>query len=115
MPRARRKRDRLHQVAAWLRVEHSAKYPVDLRVERLTPPGKSKEYGDCNRIGRRFLIRIDPRADWSTSLDTLFHEWAHALTWWVEGSHHSDEWGLAYARIYRDFYDLGGHARASDY
>ena len=59
-----------------------------------SPPG----YGFCVKINRKqcFALRVE----------TLIHEWAHALTWFGAETHlddHSAEWGITYARIYRTF------------
>ncbi len=45
------------------------------------------------------------------AIETLLHEWAHALVWTyreVDRVEHRDEWGLAYARIYSAYHDEHG-------
>ena len=64
--------------------------------------------------GRRFLVRIDSRLTWIEGLDTLLHEWAHVLSWHNE-PHHSDEWALAYGRIYRAWHEDNGWKESREY
>lgn len=53
-----------------------------------------------------YLIDIESRQPWQATVDTLIHEWAHALVW--EASQdpvywgHGPIWGVAYARVYRE-------------
>ena len=110
----RRKRDRWHQVANWLRHEFPAPHPVDLRVENLTLPRKPIEYGEAGKVGRRFLVRLDPRQTWLNGLDTLLHEWAHVLSWQAQ-LHHGDEWALAYGRLYRAWHEEDGWKESKEY
>lgn len=54
-----------------------------------------------NEIGQRFDIALDPRQPFSTLLDTLIHEYAHAMTWNTQGEEqHGPAWGVAYAKCY---------------
>lgn len=82
----------------WLRREFPSRYPVRIRSRILS--GCS---GDCSFENRRFYIRIDSTKEYSEKIDTLLHEYAHALTWFGAGraEDHSDEWGLWYAKLYR--------------
>jgi len=58
--------------------------------------------GDCSNKGGWFLIRINKKSSYQVKLDTLLHEWAHALTWFEHKyEEHPNVWGEAYARIYR--------------
>ncbi len=76
-------------------------YPV-----RITRPKNSDEHGSCELKGAEgkeyFLIRISKQLDEISAVDTLIHEWAHAL---CEGFgftvvDHGPEWGICYARCY---------------
>lgn len=64
-------------------------------------------YGSCtaedsDADGRDdiYLIRITPGHEDAVARDTLYHEWAHILSW-NETEEHGDAWGVAYARVYR--------------
>jgi predicted 3-demethylubiquinone-9 3-methyltransferase (glyoxalase superfamily) len=60
--------------------------------------------------GNTITILVNSSKGWATQVDTLAHEWAHAL-WMDELSHfpkgmnqakwHNDRWGVFYARAYR--------------
>lgn len=53
-----------------------------------------------------FQIKINGKKSFALKIDTLIHEWAHALTWFGAETHnedHSAEWGVQYAKIYRMF------------
>jgi hypothetical protein len=107
-------------VANWLRHEFVTPYPVDLRVEKIPPEGGEKCFGDVRLLKGRLLIRIDPRVAWETAIEILLHEYAHCHSWMhhkvdKDRPHHSDEWGLAYARIYRRFNEEGGDIDAGEY
>ena len=125
MPMPRRKSDRLRQIHRWLSMAHPTPWPTRLRVESLTPRGKPVvEYGDASLYevpeGNYFVLRVEKRLRWHTAIEVLLHEYAHAMAWpagELEKTHpdHSEEWGLAYSRIYRDFYDEGGCEEARDF
>jgi len=94
----------------WLRREFPPRYPVTICSQSLK--GLS---GDCIFKNHRFLIRINSKKAFSERIDTILHEYAHALTWFgadcVED--HSDEWGLCYAKLYRAW-DEWDYGRAKD-
>lgn len=53
----------------------------------------------------QFYVQITREMSSALLFDALIHEWAHILTWDVrDKEEHSAEWGVAYARIYRDFW-----------
>jgi len=64
-----------------------------------------------------FTLRIIERLSGYHAVDVLLHEWAHFLDWKpgdvsdppltaqeAMDQHHRDSWGIAYARVYREFY-----------
>jgi len=116
MPRARRNRDRLKQVANWLRASYPTPYPVELYIGKLSLPNRPIEHGgDCTRVhkGRRryLLVRIEERLPRGDAIFYLLHEWAHAHTWACDAiektrAMHPDEFWLALGRMYRDLYDV---------
>jgi hypothetical protein len=63
--------------------------------------------GDCDLRRKAFHIRISDRASYHEALDTLVHEWGHALSWSVGHpslTAHDEHWGLAFSRVYRALY-----------
>ncbi len=94
------------RLLAWLRQEFPLRYPVDVRSVAL-----KGAYGETDFKRGSFIIRINMQKWFPTRVDTILHEWAHAMTWFGAGHYedHSDEWGLAYAKIYRgwDEWDYG--------
>lgn len=70
---------------------------VDLSVRRSKLPYRLD--GRCCYTNGRFEIRICRDLDENTAIMVLIHEVAHVWSWEYED--HGDEWGLAYAMIYR--------------
>ena len=56
--------------------------------------------GSCLQEKERYRIFIRADQTYVETLDSLCHEWAHALHWSTE-TDHPDEWGIMYARTYR--------------
>jgi hypothetical protein len=92
-----------------------------VRVARL----RDGFYGYCNRLEDRCVISIASELVNDTLLsiafDTLFHEWAHAITIRLEllghpkDVEHPDEGGMWNWRIHRAWHDEGGQADADEY
>ncbi len=76
-------------------------YPLtrDLRVEIKTLPGNY--LGLTSRSGERLLIEIEGSQGQQGIIDTLVHEWAHAMVWDTHGDDHGALWGVAWAKAYR--------------
>ena len=89
----------------WLRAQYPASHLV--RVQRKPRPRRTKELcGFCefDDDHSEYHIYVDLRQVWALQIDTLLHEWAHALTWHGnDDDDHGPEWGLAYAMLYRAF------------
>jgi len=93
--------ERWTRILAWLKKEFPPNYPVTVRSIKM------KDQGGTELVRKKFLITVRCDTCWQVRFDSLLHEWAHALTW--EGAEtfiddHSAEWGIAYARVYREFY-----------
>lgn len=55
---------------------------------------------------KTYVISILRRATRAEVIDTLIHEWAHALSHATSGGFkHDDAWGIAFAKVYRAFND----------
>ena len=62
--------------------------------------------GDCTRReDGSFYIRVCPTLPFHLAVDTLCHEWAHALTWDMPGPAHGKFWGLMYSDLYVELID----------
>jgi hypothetical protein len=133
MAKARGNLERLQQVGAWLVATFPTPFPVEFRFPKRIAAHPNEEamvrrsgyYGDTERRGRKIIIRIAvrPSINRFTMLDTLLHEFAHAVSTQhkkiedrrlTHGSH-DDVWALTYGKIYRRFYDEGGAEASSNY
>lgn len=86
------------------------KYGTDIRRVNMKD---SENAGECTCEGRRrkFVIRIDKSLSIESTYDTLIHEYAHAMTWdefESLDSEHFDNWGIAYAKVYRVYEEFIG-------
>lgn len=90
-------KQKLEKTIKWLRKTFPGDAPVYTRKKII-----KKACGTCNRLTNYFLILINPKFPYYIKMDTILHEWAHVLSWdTCKCEDHSDEWGRAYARIYR--------------
>lgn len=91
---------RLKELAKFLRSEVPVSCPVYVRRNKFL----SGDLGATTFNGRSFTIRIAKDATWQEQVDTLQHEWAHAVA--IDRAfHHNDAWGIAFAEVYRKSYD----------
>lgn len=91
------------KVILWLRRTFPLHGYVSVRTTNL-PEGIDGETR-CEDKDKRIQIRIAPRM-LQIKIDTLLHEWAHALIWYIDDSNmidHSEVWGWAYSKIYDSF------------
>lgn len=89
--------------------------PVIVRTSWLPPD----TLGECVRRKRRFVVRLNRTMNECQAVETLLHEWAHALAWnysldrmardpdvdreLFEAASHDEAWGCAYSRVWRAF------------
>lgn len=76
------------------------KFSVKVRRVKL-----NNNAGDCEMIGKKFLIRVDSGLSHDAAVLILLHEWAHCLCWdspkWLPGDKdHHLAWGIAYSHVY---------------
>lgn len=106
MAATRRNFDR---VLRMLRKECPLQAPIrvisrDLHIERLC--GSCSTYLTADGEISRFVIEIDSSLTAVSAIDTLLHEWAHALDYEKYGiavESHRDSWGRCYARVWRAY------------
>lgn len=72
--------------------------PLPVQVRRVVTPNSLD--GDCQKKEDHFRIRIDRTLPEHEAIETILHEWAHALIW-EHSQMHTNEWGKAYSRVYR--------------
>jgi hypothetical protein len=120
-PRTRRRKPRyklFHRVVELLHEALPAKHPVDVQLGWVN----NYNLGECSRRGSHFRIRVSSRQPEWFAIETLVHEWAHALSWdayknvpywpWAPAAEyqspvHGDAWGRAYSKVYRAvFFDI---------
>ena len=79
--------------------------------------------GACIRRKSRFVIRLNNRLDEQEAIETVLHEWAHALAWnysldrlasepgvtpeAFDRASHDEAWGCAYSRVWRVYSGTG--------
>jgi hypothetical protein len=79
--------------------------------------------GQCIRRRQRFVVRLNEGMSEPQAVDTLCHEWAHALAWnysldrlaktpgldpvEFERACHDEAWGCAYSRVWRAYLEVG--------
>lgn len=95
------------QLVSILKKKCPPAYPVKVRRTKIT----SQLDGDCALHKKQFTIRISNELSESSAIDTLLHEWAHAIAWnhlhdsmdWgtFEERIHDASWGVAYSEVYR--------------
>lgn len=99
------------------------------RLRKLCPTGKpvvirtawlpKTTLGECIRRPSRFVIRLNNRLDEQGAIETVLHEWGHALAWnysldslakqpdvdrdEFERASHDAAWGCAYAQVWRTY------------
>jgi hypothetical protein len=89
---------------------HEAPYPIWVRRRELGI-GKPGVARFTTRHGYpMFEVEVDSRLPDPISIWVLIHEWAHCMTWDVEGPEHSDEWGVWFARLWRDIFPDEDHS-----
>ncbi len=88
------------RLLVWLRREFPLRYPITVRSKKM----KDND-GTTDFIRGRFLIEIEKHTSHTTRVDSILHEWAHAISWFGGGHYedHPDEWGLAFVKVYRSF------------
>lgn len=103
------------EVLAGLRQTCPAAHPVIVRASWLP----KNLLGQCVRRDSRFVIRLNNRMGQEQAIDTLLHEWAHALAWnfsldrlarqkdidreEFDLASHDETWGCAYSRVWRAY------------
>lgn len=100
-------------VLAGLRRHCPAAMPVVVRTSWLS----SDTLGRCARRKSRFVIALNANMNEHDAVETLIHEWAHALSWNLvldrlsrqdsvdphdfQEASHDEAWGCAYSRVWR--------------
>ncbi len=94
-----------------LRTECAVREPVQVVTKSLKTQkmcGCCLTYKSGNGKITNFRIEIDNELSWLTAIDSLLHEWAHAMDQSRYGSFsepHRASWGRCYARVWRCYID----------
>jgi len=108
-PMARTKAARLAQCERWLRENFPPAYPTTVEWARLGERFAHSHRGECEKVGRGLVIRLDDRLDWYSAIEILLHEFAHAVTWRsTDPLPHGSEWAATSGRIYSKWFDEDG-------
>ena len=105
--------EHFREVLARLRKNCPAAKPVVVRTAWLPPT----TLGECSRRRERFVIRLNRHQSQEQAVETLCHEWAHALAWsysldklardphvtseQFEQASHDEARGCAYSKVWR--------------
>jgi len=101
--------------------------PVVVRTARLP----ANILGNCARRPRRFVIQLNRYLTDEQAVETLLHEWAHALAWnfsldqlakapgiqpdEFDRASHDEAWGCAFSRVWRAYSGhIGGGNTGAD-
>ena len=96
---------------AVLLLTHQVPLPLDTVKIQLSSRLEEGTYGECSIDADKGVIRIriNKTAPLIAQVDSLIHEWAHAL---LAGTHafedHDALWGVCYAQCYRAVYEPDG-------
>jgi hypothetical protein len=122
MGMSKTRRGRLRQVERWLNKYYPTPRPTFVRVidfKRKRTEGGCYIWAETERMKNKIYIRIHSKLPWNIAVETLLHEWAHAVTWplaTVEHTvSHNTEWAVTYGKIYEDFYDRYGFIESREY
>lgn len=93
------------QFVNFLRKEFPTRRPVKVRrikteLDTSLVPAQ-RDFGETDFYDECYIMKINREDPVRVQKDTVMHEWAHCLTPEREREHHSDKWGIWYARIYR--------------
>ena len=102
-------------ILAGLRRECPPALPVVVRASWLP----ETILGQCFRRQKRFVVLLSHRMDEPQAIETMCHEWAHALAWnyaldrlakmpetteeEFQAASHDEAWGCAYSRVWRAY------------
>ena len=116
---AREEFHEFRQVLAGLRALLPPAKPVVVRTSWMP----STTLGECAKRPQTFVIRLNDQMTEAQAVETLLHEWAHALAWnfsldrlarmpgvspeEFSRASHDEAWGCAYSRVWRAYTVLG--------
>lgn len=96
---------RVRQVVRALKRDFPLDRPVCVRTFAELYDGPHRLYGTCHLRPSGFAICLARNDDVSVMIDTLWHEWTHALLWPRCRYRHSRDFWNQYGEIYRKYLD----------
>lgn len=124
MRRAKNRFERVNQVLRWLEAEYPCGRKIDLKWKKTLSGGGKSWHADTDRNGRVLHIRLSKRRnrEWGVAIDTLLHEYAHAILWGVAGQetddvskHHPPAFWAQYGELADRWNHQGGDEEADEY
>lgn len=93
-----------------LRRDFSPDFPVKVRRVEKDLLGPDSPHGMVYMVhegkpGAYYKILINKKYPWTSQFDTIMHEWAHTLTWYLvgNGKDHCDIFHRTFGNLYRAF------------
>ncbi len=96
---------RLWKYLRLLKRDFPTSKPVRVRTSPDLHSEDDKVFGTCRLMDGYFLISLDRNHVESVVIDTLFHEWVHALLWPRCKFRHTKRFWDQYGEIYRKYID----------
>ena len=121
MPMSKTRRGRLRQVERWLNEKFPPSRPTYVRVKEFKRGRLENGYiwGETSRVKGKVYIYIHSKTPWMYAIDTLLHDWAHAVVWPLAAVEykigHTTEWAVTYGRIYEAYFDELGFIESRAY
>lgn len=90
-----------------LKTELPTDKPVVIRTQKIS----TNDLGFFSNEPDHYYIAISKTSSWNERVDTLIHEYAHALdhegvtAGLLKEKHHSESWGIYYAKCYSLLFD----------
>ena len=95
-------RRRIHAIARHLRGALPHDLPV--RVRLVPSPRRAPQHGDCTRSDNRYMLTITLHLPTDAAVGVLLHEWAHVISWGLDGDDDHGEMFCEARRVVFDAY-----------
>lgn len=89
------KEEKLRDLHKFLIKKFTVKEKVTLRI------CKMNDYGSCTYDGEKYHISVKKNDSYPSQENSILHEWGHVLQKKHDQEHHSNNWGIQFAKVYR--------------
>lgn len=94
----------IRRLIIWLHKNFQADLPIKVRLKDKVIHNGHKCDGLCTRYSVYIKIELDRTISFSSMIDALLHEWAHALSLTDSSiKEHPQSFGIAYSKVYSAF------------